>query len=68
MVRQTRNKMVQLCKHPTQMAHLNSHTMTLVPTVGPLMDSQSTQMSTLIVSYVTHGHQEMVHHPSNTTE
>jgi len=50
------------------MAHLNSHTTTLVPTVGPLMDSQSTQTSTLIVSYATHGHQEMVHHPSNTTE
>jgi len=50
------------------MAHLNSHTTLLVMTADHQMDSQSTQMSTLIVLYVTHGHQEMVHnhHPNAT--
>ena len=42
------------------MAHLNLATTTLVQTVDHLMVLQSTRMSTLIVSYVTHGHQEMV--------
>jgi hypothetical protein len=50
------------------MAYLSLVTTTPVQIVGPAMDSQSTQTNTLIVSYVTHGLQEMVHHPSNTTE
>ena len=39
------------------------------PTAGPAMDSQSIRMSIPIVSYVTHGHQEMVqnNHPHNKT-
>jgi hypothetical protein len=50
------------------MAHLSFHTTTLVPTAGHLMVSQFTQTSTLIVLYVTHGHQEMVQntHPRTT--
>ena len=57
--------MVQLCKHPTQMAHLNSLITTHVLTAGPAMVSQFIRMSILIVSYVTHGLQEMVqnNHP-----
>ena len=50
---------------PLRMAHLNSRIMMPVLTVGPVMVLQSTQMSTLIVSYVTHGLQEMVHHPKH---
>ena len=50
------------------MAHLNLAITTLVLIVGHLMVSQSTRTSILIVSYVTHGHQEMVQndHPDST--
>ena len=50
------------------MVHLSFHTMLHVMTADHLMVLQSTQMSTLIVLYVTHGLQEMVQntHPRTT--
>ncbi len=42
--------------------------MTPVITADLVMDSQSTQTDTLIVSYVKHGQLQMVHPPSNKTE
>ena len=50
------------------MAHLSLVTMPRAMSAGPVMGSPCTQMSTLIVSYVTHGLQEMVqnNHPNST--